>query len=177
MATKRIKPDPVKTKAEALKIIDDIARLEIARQAKEAKMKEDILAIQEGVGKEVEQLQEKITLLMDRVEGFIVDHQAELFAPGKREGETALATFGVRLGNPTVAKDRKWTWDALADELASREDLKAFCRTKNSVDKDAILKAWREKAAAFDAVSGDYGVNVTQSEAAWVEPKADEVAE
>ena len=176
MATKRIKPDPVKTKAEALKIIDDIARLEIARQAKEAKMKEDILEIQEGVGKEVEQLQEKITLLMDRVEGYILAHQAELFKPGQREGETAIATFGARLGNPTVGKARKWTWDELADEVAGKEKLKTFARVKNTVDKEAILKAWREKDEKFGQL-GAYGVKIVQSEVAWVEPKADGVVE
>lgn len=174
--TKRIKPDPVKTKAEALAIVDDIARLEIARQAKEADMKQKILDIQENEGKEIELLAEKIVLLMDRVEGYIMAHQAELFKPGLKEGETAIATFGVRLGNPTVGKDRKWTWDALADEFAGKEALKAFARAKNSVDKEAILKAWREKSETFGAL-GAYGVKITQSEVAWIEPKADEVVE
>lgn len=176
MATKRIKPDPVKTKAEALKIIDDIARLEIARQAKESDMKQKILDIQEGEGKEIELLAEKITLLMDRVEGYILAHQAELFKPGQREGETALATFGARIGNPTVGKGRKWTWNELADEFAGKEELKTFARVNNSVDKEAILKAWREKDEKFGQL-GAYGVKIVQSEVAWVEPKADEVAE
>lgn len=173
---KRIKPDPVKTKAEALSIIDDIARLEIARQAKEADMKQKILDIQENEGKEIELLAEKIVLLMDRVEGYILAHGGELFKPGLKEGETAIAKFGVRLGNPTVGKDRKWTWDALADDFAGSEKFKVFARIKNEVDKEAILKAWREKSPKFGEL-GAYGIKIVQSAVAWVEPKADEVAE
>lgn len=173
---KRIKLQPVATKSEALKIIDDIARLEIARQAKDAHMKEQILDIQEGIGKEIELIGEQIVMLMDRVEPFIQKHQNELFKPGQREGETALATFGVRLGNPTVAKDKGWTWDAMAMEFNAREDLRKFSRQKLSVDKDAILKAWREGDGAFQTAHDNFGVHVTQSEVAWVQPKADEVA-
>lgn len=181
MAKKRIKPQAVTSKAEALAIIDDIARLEIARQAKDAALKEKTLELQETLGFELQQIVERITLLMDRVDGYIAAHQGELFKPGTREGETALATFGVRLGNPTVTKPGKWTWDELAGEFAGVEGLKTLTRAKVAVDKEAILKSWREatvpgrdeQGELFRRVHADYGIDVVQNDVAWVEPKAD----
>ncbi len=172
---KRIKLNPVANKSEALEIIDNIARLEISRQAKDSALKEKILDLQDTLGKEIEQVQEQIVLLMDRVEPYISSHGDELFKPGQKEGETALATFGMRIGNPTVTKDRRWTWDALAEEFLGK--LPGFCRRKVSVDKDAILKAWREKTADWQRVHDDYGVQISQAECAWVQPKADSITE
>lgn len=173
---KRIKPQPVKTKAEALEIIDTIARAQIALRAKSADYAGRMLELQETIGRECDVMKDAIASLIERVAPYIERYgEAELFKAGQREGETALARFGVRLGNPTVVKDRRWTWDSLAEEL--RRDHAKYTTTKVSVDKLAILKAWREKQVEFDIISQDYGIEVRQTDCAWVEAKGEDVAD
>lgn len=174
---KRIKVQPIQTKEEALKIIDDIARAQIALRAKSADYAQKMLDLQETVGLECDMMKDAIASLIERVAPYIEKYgEADLFKPGQREGETALARFGVRLGNPTVTKDRKWTWDGLAEELADGP-LEAYCRTKLSFDKEEALKAWRAKSADWDVLHGKYGVDVVQRDSAWVEAKGEDVAD
>lgn len=173
---KRIKPQPVKTKEEALEIIDNIARAQISLRAKSAEYAERMLELQETIGMEVGVMKDAIAALIDRVAPYIEKYgEAELFKAGQREGETALARFGVRLGNPTVVKDRRWTWDALAEELEKTHPV--FTTTKVTADKLAILKAWRENQAEFDIVRQTYGIEVRQTDSAWVEAKGEDVAD
>ena len=110
---------------------------------------------------------------MARVEPYIVEHQAEMFKPGQREGETVLSRYGIRLGNPTVGKDRKYTWDQLCDTFDLDPNTRKFVRTKSSVDKEAILKGWRESDPAYVALEDRGLVKITQAETVWVEAKAD----
>ena len=74
-----------------------------------------------------------------------------------------------------MVKDRRWTWDALAEELLKKHA--TYTTTKVSVDKLAILKAWREKQAEFDIVHQDYGIEVRQTDCAWVEAKGEDVSD
>ena len=173
---KRIKPQPVKTKDEALEIIDDIARAQIALRAKSAEYAERMLELQETVGREVDVMKDAIAALIERVAPYIEKYgDAELFKAGQREGETAIARFGVRLGNPTVTKDRKWTWDALAAEL--NNTLPRFVTTKIAPNKAEILNAWRVKDGDWENVHGTYGVDVVQTDSAWVEAKGEDVSD
>lgn len=173
---KRIKPQPVKTKAEALEIIDNIARAQIALRAKSADYAEKMLELQETIGMEVDVMKDAIASLIERVAPYIEKYgEAELFKAGQREGETALARFGVRLGNPTVVKDRKWTWDALAEELNRMKP--RFASTKVTTNKAEILNAWRAKDEDWNHVHNFYGIDVSQTDSAWVEAKGEDVAD
>ena len=107
------------------------------------------------------------------MEPYIVEHQAEMFKPGQREGETVLSRYGIRLGNPTVGKDRKYTWDDLCETFDLDPKTRKFVRTKSSVDKEALLKGWRENDPAFQSLADRGLVKVTQGETVWVEAKAD----
>ena len=46
-------------------------------------------------------------------------------------------------------------------------------RTKSSVDKEALLKGWREGDPDFKSISDRGLVKITQGETVWVEAKAD----
>ncbi len=173
MASKRIKPTPVSGRAECEQLIDELARLEVERQVKVAALKESHQRLDDESGPAIEEIEERITGLMARVEPYIVAHQGEMFKPGQREGETALSRYGMRLGNPTVGKDRKYTWDLLCETFDLDPKTRKFVRTKSAVDKEALLKAWREKDAAFQSLVDRGLVTVTQSETVWVEAKAD----
>ena len=73
---KRIKPQPVKTKDEALEIIDNIARAQISLRAKSAEYAERMLELQETIGREVDVMKDAIAALIDRVAPYIEKHGA-----------------------------------------------------------------------------------------------------
>ena len=173
MATRRVKHTPVTGRAECEQLIDELARLEVERQAKEVSLKEAHQRLDDELGPEIEELENRISGLMARVEPYIVEHQAEMFKPGQREGETVLSRYGIRLGNPTVGKDRKYTWDDLCETFDLDPNTRKFVRTKSSVDKEALLKGWRENDTAFQSLAGRGLVKITQAETVWVEAKAD----
>ncbi len=174
MATKRIKAQPVSGRGECEQLIDELARLEVERQTRVAALKEAHQKLDDADAPAIEDLEARITGLMARVEPYIVDHQAEMFKPGLREGETALSRYGIRLGNPTVGKDRKYTWDGLCETFGLDPKTRKFVRTKSAVDKEALLKGWREDDPAFVDLVTRGLVKVTQAETVWVEAKADE---
>ena len=173
MATRRVKPTPVAGRTECEQLIDELARLEVERQAKVVVLKEAHQQLDDKSGPEIEELENRISGLMARVEPYIVEHQAEMFKPGQREGETVLSRYGIRLGNPTVGKDRKYTWDDLCETFDLDPKTRKFVRTKSSVDKEALLKGWRENDPAFKSLADRGLVKVTQGETVWVEAKAD----
>lgn len=173
MATRRVKHVPVAGRAECEQLIDELARLEVERQAKEVELKEAHQRLDDESGPAIAELEDRISGLMARVEPYIVEHQAEMFKPGLREGETVLSRYGIRLGNPTVGKDRKYTWDQLCDTFDLDPKTRKFVRTKSSVDKEALLKGWRENDPDFKYIEGRGLVKITQGESVWVEAKAD----
>ena len=173
MATRRVKHTPVAGRTECEQLIDELARLEVERQVKEVALKEAHQRLDDELGPEIEELENRISGLMARVEPYIVEHQAEMFKPGQREGETVLSRYGIRLGNPTVGKDRKYTWDDLCETFDLDPKTRKFVRTKSSVDKEALLRGWRENDPAFQSLADRGLVKVTQGETVWVEAKAD----
>ena len=173
MATRRVKHTPVAGRTECEQLIDELARLEVERQAKEVALKEAHQRLDDELGPEIEELENRISGLMARVEPYIVEHQAEMFKPGQREGETVLSRYGIRLGNPTVGKDRKYTWDDLCETFDLDPKTRKFVRTKTAVDKEALLKGWREGDPDFKSLSDRGLVKITQGETVWVEAKAD----
>lgn len=173
MATKRIKPTPVTGRAECEQLIDELARLEVERQIKVAALKDAHQKLDDERGPEIKDVENRIAGLMARVEPYIVAHQADMFKPGQREGETVLSRYGIRRGNPTVGKNRKYTWDLLCETFSLDPKTRKFVRTTSSVDKEALLKGWREDDPAFKGLAERGLVTITQSETVWVEAKAD----
>ena len=173
MATRRVKATPVAGRAECEQLIDELARLEVERQAKVVALKEAHQQLDDESGPKIEELEDRISGLMARVEPYIVAHQAEMFKPGQREGETVLSRYGIRLGNPTVGKDRRYTWDDLCASFDLDPNTRKFVRTKSTVDKEALLKSWRENDPAFQQLADRGLVKITQGETVWVEAKAD----
>lgn len=173
MATRRVKHTPVSGRSECEELIDELARLEVERQQREVALKEAHQRLDDESGPAIAELEDRISGLMARVEPYIVEHQAEMFKPGQREGETVLSRYGIRLGNPTVGKGRKYTWDDLCATFELDPNTRKFVRTKSSVDKEAILKGWRESDPAYVALEDRGLVKITQAETVWVEAKAD----
>lgn len=170
---KRIKVNPVADKAECESLIDEAARLSVERDRRVADLKKAHQELDESMGGAIDEIDERLSGLIARIEPFVYAHQADMLKAGMREGETAISRFGIRTGNPTVTKPKDKTWDVLADLFSCNDRLEHFVRRKLTVNKEAILDGWRDQTGDFKIAVERYGIGVSQTDVVWVEPKAD----
>jgi phage host-nuclease inhibitor protein Gam len=91
------------------------------------------------------------------------------FPKGRKSLDLASALLGFRTGTPKLAlRSRAWNWDSVL--AAVKAAARRFVRTKEEVDKDAILGEFAA-GAIDDATLATLGVKVTQDEYFFVEPK------
>jgi len=173
--SKTIKPVvvPVASRVEFEETVDEIARLDVKLQECTATLKAKHQEIDDTFGVQAKVLEEKIALLMDRAEPYFVEHQTELCAKGQKQGETKLATFGIRTGMLKVVKKVKTSFDKLAEEWSVSDKLKAFTRLVPEINKEKIIALWKNDREGFRSTIPS-GITVTQDDSFWVEPKADE---
>lgn len=169
MAATRIKTQAIHSVAEAVEIIDEIARREIAAQKLEIELKRKVQELQDRFGPQIAEIRDGIDGLMARVAPYIEDHGEAMFKPGLREGETALARFGLRLGNPTVGKLKGWTWEDVIAALRGDREWAYLVRVKEEVAKEMVKVKMTEEETLKR-----FGMKITQTESAWVTPKAEE---
>jgi len=186
MATKRIKPkapEPFKTREEFAAAVDEIARLDIDIKKLEANLKKLHQNLDEKHSPEIKEREKRLQDLMARAEPYFAANATALCKPGQREGETALARYGVRKGLPTVIKTVTAAWKKLAEMFSDSDKLRRFTRATPEVDKEKILAAWRDAESGDDAISAPaaqakaelkaLGIDVAQDDAFWVEAKAE----
>ena len=106
----RIKPVEIQSKEECVELINDVARLEMQRRKQELELKRKIQALQDEFGPGVVALQELIEGKVARISEYLDAHADAMFKKGTKSGETALAEFGFRIGNPTLGTAKKWKW-------------------------------------------------------------------
>lgn len=187
MASKRIKhkaPEPFKTRQEFADAVDEIARLDIGIKKLEADLKKRHQELDEKHSPEIKEKEKALQDLMARAEPYFAANATALCKPGQREGETALARFGVRKGQPTVVKTVAAAWKKLAEVFAESDLLKRFTRAAPEVDKERILATWRDAESGDDALAASavqardalraHGVDVAQDDSFWVEAKAED---
>ncbi|MDD3276975.1 MAG: host-nuclease inhibitor Gam family protein [Kiritimatiellales bacterium] len=168
MATKRVKSLGFETRSEFDSALDDVAAMSVSLRKMEADRDEELQAVQEAYNDDILDVKEKIKGLLAQAEKYALSHRAELLPVGKKSGETSLALFGFRTGNPTLALlNKKWTWEEVINALKSMS-LSEFIVTKQAADKDAL------KAKLTDSELAAVGCRVAQSESFWVEPKLEE---
>ena len=90
---------------------------------------------------------------------------------GKKKSIEFLAgTLGFRTGTPKLALlSRAWNWDKVLATLKANLKFKPFIRTKEEVDKDAIIGTITSIKDGWDGA--EIGVKVVQDESFYVEPK------
>lgn len=186
MASKRIKnktPEPFKTREEFAAGVDEIARLDIDVKRLEANLKKLHQGLDEKHRPEIQEKEKAMQDLMARAEPYFAANATELCKPGQREGETALARYGVRKSNPSVVKTVAAAWKKLAEHFFESATLKVFTRATPEVDKEKILATWRDAESGDAAIAEPAvrarqelracGVDVDQGDAFWVEAKAE----
>ena len=163
--SKRIKAQSFETRAEFDSALDTIANLEVQLRSAEAARDEEIQAVRDEHDGAISTLKERLEALAALAEKYAIDHRTELF-PGKlKSGETTLANFGFRVGNPTLALlNRKWSWEAVLNAVKAAFP-KQYVRTTEAVDKDAL------KAQLNETQLAAIGCKVSQTETFYVAAK------
>lgn len=170
MSKQRIKSTGFETRSEFETALNDVAAMTVELRHMEADRDAEIQATQEAYNDDILEVKAKIKGLVAQAEKYALSHKAEIFPSGKKGGETALARFGFRTGNPTLALlNRKWTWDEVVNALRSMGK-ESFIVTKHAADKDGM------KAHMDDAELAAVGCRVKQDESFWVEPKLEKPA-
>lgn len=168
----RIKPIEVENKEECVELINDVARLELQRRKQELELKRKVQKIQDELGPGIIALQELIEGKVARISAYLDTHSAAMFKKGTKSGETALADFGFRIGNPTLSTERKWKWDDVLKALKLDKEMSKYVRTKEEVQKDLVKADFAAEKITPEQLAS-FGMKITQTESCWIEPKAD----
>ena len=90
------------------------------------------------------------------------------FPKGSKSLALAAGTLGFRTGTPKLALlSRAWNWEKVLAKLKSLRMFPNFVRTKEEVDKEAIISTHGTK---FNAEIANFGVKVVQDESFYIEP-------
>jgi phage host-nuclease inhibitor protein Gam len=138
----------------------------------EAKMNEELNKVKSKFKDQITELQDELEPQVEVLEVFAKEQQP---AWGKKKSMELLhCTIGFRTGTPKVEKDKKFTWDAITELLGKNKVFKPFIRTKQEIDKEAILACKDE--ALLEQLKEDAYVSIVQDETFYVEAKREEVA-
>jgi phage host-nuclease inhibitor protein Gam len=173
MSTNRIKlPSTIITRARAEEILGEIAGLTIAeRETKNALDRETTEARerhQPVLAQIAKQIEEKTALL----ESWASANPAE-FPKHRKSIDLLHGTLGFRTGMPKLKTLAKWTWDRVLEKLRELS-LAAFIRTKDEVNKEAVIAAVGE-GRLLPEDARQLGVQVVQDETFFVEPRIEEL--
>lgn len=137
----------------------------------EAKMNEEINRVKEKYMDEV------TTLTDEKAEQFCVlesfaTHQKSNW--GKKKSLDMLhCIIGFRTATPSVTKNKKFTWDAVLTLMKKNKIFSKFVRTKEEVNKEAILAERNE--AVLNQLKEECYISIEQAENFFVEPKVEEI--
>lgn len=167
----RIKANAITSRAEFDSAVDQIARLSVELRLAEASRDEAIQTLTDLHSKGIGEITTKLNALASSAEVYATANRKDLLPATAKSVETPLATYGFRLGQPTLALiSRKFTWAEVLTSLKAR-GLRRFIRTKYEVDKDTL------KAKAPAGLLKDLGCQIVQEETFFVEPKDQPTAE
>lgn len=136
----------------------------------ESKMNLELQKVKDKYADDITSYQEELKPQVELLEAFAKE-QKDTWGK-KKSFELLHAVIGFRTGNPTVKKDKRYTWDGVLDQL-KKVRLNLFVRKKEEVNKEAILLEKNE--AILNQLKEDCGVYVEQDEAFFITPKIEEV--
>ncbi len=151
--------------------IDVIASLQTQLETLEAEQNQAILNVRDNYGPKIEGIKKQVKASLTSCSEFALRERDGLFAKDAKTAETALAKYGFRTSTPQVKTVSKWSLDR-ALEAILKAGKRLFVRTKDEIDKEAILKAHRDGDVTAAELRA-FGLVVAQDESFWVEPKTD----
>jgi phage host-nuclease inhibitor protein Gam len=160
----------IKTRVEAEETLGEIRRLTIERNFLNADREAQIKAIDDRFAPELSELNQELESATEHLRIWSEANPSEY---GKLKSlELPHGTMGWRTGTPSLKTLTGWTWDRVLEKLKELKALAHYIRTKEEVDKQAIIG---DRDGIGQEMLRTIGVKVVQSESFFVEPKLDEV--
>lgn len=158
-----------KTREEMETLVGDIAALKIKERALTAEMDAKIKSVKDHYQGQLTGLNESLAHKMPCALAWAEAHPDDF---GKlRSIEMLHGTLGWRTNTPSLKTLSGWTWDRVLEAVKRLPRLAAYIRTKEEINKQALL-------GDRDTLGADglraIGVKVVQEEEFFVEPKLTE---
>lgn len=138
----------------------------------EAKINEEVAKIKAKYNEEVAKLQEE---LKEPEQVLMVFAEEQKSNWSKKSFELLHTVIGFRTGTPKVDKTKKgFSWDAIVELLKKNKSFKPFIRTKEEINKEAILQLREEveaDAKILNALKQEAFIEIKQDETVFVEVK------
>lgn len=159
----------VKTREEYEAKVNECAELEVQLRSITARQDAELQTVRDKYEADLQSLTNRRNALLSACGLYASMHQDEVLKPGLRSGETALATFGFNLGNPTlVLLSRKHTWKTVCAAIAAKgkdwED-KYLTQPEPKPNKDAL------KAGLDDSSLAEIGCRIEQTDSFYIKAK------
>lgn len=170
---KRVKvTTPVlKSRAEAETLLGELRAVTLQRIAAQLAREKELKALDDLFRTEIDGCNAEIEVMAEQLRVWAEANPSEF---GERRSlELTHGMMGWRTGNPALKTISGFTWDRVLERVLGDTGLHRFVRTKQEVDKAAILSQ-RETLGA-DGLRA-IGVKVVQDEPFFVEPKIEEPA-
>ncbi|HIX20336.1 MAG TPA: hypothetical protein H9862_07030 [Candidatus Akkermansia intestinigallinarum] len=133
----------IKSDAAFLRMVDEVAQMQPVIKAKESELDARLQAVRSELTPALADLKAEYDARMSALKSYFADEkvQSRLILPGKKHGESANATFTLRMGKPKItAADGMTEADAVA--LLLKEDRTEWLRNRApELNKAAILGA------------------------------------
>lgn len=156
----------ISTREEMEGLVRTVALMQIDREQLTRRMEKEQLAIQEKYEAQIASITEDIERLLPVARDWCERNEP---AFGKKKSLDFLSgVVGWRTGTPALKTLRGWTWAKVLQAFREHSFFRAFIRTKEEVDKEAVL-ARRENLEPHDLAI--VGVRVEQAETFFIEPK------
>jgi phage host-nuclease inhibitor protein Gam len=97
----------------------------------------------------------------------------------KKSFELPHNIIGFRTGTPRVTKEKKFSWEAVLELLKKNKAFKRFIRTKEEINKEAILSlnaANEKEKQLLLKLKDECYLFIEQGDAFYIMPKKEEVA-
>jgi phage host-nuclease inhibitor protein Gam len=174
MSTKRIKKAIITNVSfeDAQQASETFAQQQNRLSKLEAKMNEEINKVKSKYQDDITEIKENIEEPMQILEVYANEQKSTW---GKKKSfELLHSVIGFRTGTPAVTKSKKVTWEFITDQLAKTKDMLAFVRTKQEINKEAILAEQDENV--LSRLKEEFMVEIEQKESFYVQVKQEEVA-
>jgi phage host-nuclease inhibitor protein Gam len=170
MTTNRIRltKPVVATRADAERILGDIAASTASLNAAKARLDQRLTAIRQEHEGTIDELAKRIEALSGLLQQW-AEASPEEFA-GKKSIDFIHGRLGFRTGTPKLKTLSGWTWERVLGVVAP-----VFVRIKREVDKEALLANYAQGTSS-DADLRTIGVRVVQDESFFVDPKVEDPA-
>ena len=137
----------------------------------EAKMNEEINKVKAKYQDDVTELKDQLSEPNSVLEAFAKEQKDNW---GKKKSVELLHTIvGFRTGTPKVAKDKKFTWDAVLELMKKNRIFKTFIRTTEEINKESILAEKDEKI--LQSLKEECYIEVDQDEKFFVTVKKEDL--